>query len=106
MEFTRNNIRIHLILEVANQQSYFRKQYRKAIFEVLKEIVYEISKNDAGTRRPIFINGHDEHVHILFYMHPEMSIREIVNHIQTNSTELFNNSNLFSGIFTVSFQGI
>ena len=99
MDFTRNSIRVHLILQVANKQSYFKKENRKEIFELLKEIVYKISVNESGKRQSAFVNGHDEHVHILFYMDMNMSIREIVNHIKAKSTELFNKSNWFSDVF-------
>ncbi len=99
MEFNRNGIVLHLILQVGNKQSNFKDEYRKEIFETIRTLMQGIGENMRPSGKMFAVKGYRDHVHIVFSMPPELSFLVMICEIKKQTAEKFNESNWFDGKF-------
>lgn len=77
--FVRNYI--HLIYSTKNRERYLRSDIRKRLWDYTNGIIRNV-KSD-----PIEVNGHEEHCHILFQLHPTLTLSKAVQTIKANTSK-------------------
>ena len=84
---------IHLIWSTKNRQPLLLKNIRREVFSHIRENARE---KDIQLD---FINGYDEHVHLLISLNPEQTISKIVHDLKGESSHWINDTKLTRGKF-------
>ncbi len=88
------NIWIHLIWATKNRQPFLTKEIRAKVFS-------HIHKNAKEKRIYLdFVNGYEEHIHILISMNSEQSIAKIVHSLKGESSHWINENKLTNHKFS------
>jgi REP element-mobilizing transposase RayT len=85
---------VQLVFAVKNREALLNKAIRGQVFEYIGGI------NTNLKNKSILVNGTSNHVHILYGMHPEVSVSETVYHIKRGSSLFINNGKLCPGHFS------
>lgn len=109
MAHSKIKIWVHAILGTKNHYPFIKNNYQDQIYSLIKD---EIAKTKCVLNT---MNGTAEHVHLLFLLHPDKSIREVMHQIKGGSSYQINRAGIFnqhfnwqigSGAFSVSESGI
>ena len=99
MTFNRNKILLHLILQTANKQSSFKDEYRKQIFNTIRDILQNIGTNTLPSGKVFSVTGYTDHVHIVFLMPVDISLKKLINELKRQTKEKFDKSEWFDKSF-------
>ena len=95
----------HIVFATYNHKHVLTEKYQKELYGFIHGIIK--NKNSVLYQ----INGTDDHIHMLCFIHPTMSVSGFINIIKTSSNKWMKASGLFphfdawstgSGIFTKS----
>ena len=109
MAHSKIKIWVHAILGTKNHYPLIKSSYQDQIYALIKD---EIAKTKCVLN---IMNGTADHVHLLFLLHPDKSIREVMHQIKGGSSYQINRAGIFkqkfhwqigSGAFSVSESGI
>lgn len=93
MAHSQIKIWIHCILGTKNYLGYIKQKVEPKIHEIIKD---QLVKTGCVLKS---INGISNHVHLLFLLHPDKNIREVLHQIKGGSSYEINRSGLISGKF-------
>lgn len=79
---------VMLVFAVKNRESLLKKDIRNKIFEYMGGI------NSSLKNKSLIVNGISNHVHVLFGMHPDVSVSDTAYHIKRGSSLFINNEKL------------
>ncbi|MBN1339094.1 MAG: IS200/IS605 family transposase [Bacteroidales bacterium] len=85
---------IHLVFAVRYRECLFNRAQRSEVFKYVSGIVSNLN------HKPIIINGYSDHVHILYSMHPSISVSDTVSEIKKSSSKFINQKGWFKGKFS------
>ena len=93
MSNTYHQICYHIIFTTKNRQSYFSKDIRNEIFNLIGAVIKEEGANS------IIVGGHSEHVHLLVSIKPKYAISDFVAKIKSKTNHRLKERNLVSKDF-------
>jgi REP element-mobilizing transposase RayT len=85
---------VQLVFAVKNRETLLNKSIRDDVFGYIGGI------NANLKHKSIIVNGTSNHVHILYGMHPDISVSDTVYHIKRGSSLFINKNRLVSGRFS------
>jgi len=88
MNQVHSNICIHVVLIVKDRA----KNILPSFLQGLNKLIYGIIDEKGQT--PIAVNGHHEHVHLLFKMKQDCKLSEVVRNIKTVTSRWINENSL------------
>ncbi len=94
MANTYTQINIHAIFSVKGRENIITRNFRKRLHQYIAGIINN-TKNYS-----LVVNGHKDHVHLLFEMHPTNSLSGIMKDVKSNSSKWVNKNNLVKGHFS------
>ena len=86
MAHSKIKIWIHAIIGVKNTSSYIKAENENLIYDKIKQQF--IAKKCYVEA----INGVNDHIHVLFLLHPDLTIREIMKYVKGGSAYQINRS--------------
>ncbi len=88
MAHSHIKIWVHAILGTKNNAQLIKSEVEKPIYQIIKEEIYKTScvLN--------IMNGITNHVHLLFLLHPDKSIRAVMHQIKGGSSYRINRSDI------------
>ncbi len=93
MANTYTQLNIHGVFSVLGRENLLSNKFRPDLFKYISGIL----KN--SKQFPLAVNGHKDHVHIFFELHPTNSISEIMQKIKANSSKWINTNKFLPGKF-------
>jgi REP element-mobilizing transposase RayT len=109
MAQTYYKVWIHLVWGTKSRQKLLRQEFRKTIFQHIKE------KAEKEDYKIDMINGVEDHIHCLLSLNPKFSISEVVNKLKGESSHWINSEDFLKikfawqkgfGAFSVSESNI
>ena len=94
MSGTFSQIYIQYVFAVKGCENLFQKPWRDEVFKYMAGIIK--GKN----KKPIIVNGVEDHVHVFVGIKPSMAISDLVRDIKNNSSKFINEQNLIKGKFS------
>lgn len=95
MSHSLNKIWIHGVFSVKEREKLIKVQFEKELHNHLKE---RLEKDFECKMR--IINGTEDHIHILFLLSPNFSIKDIFKNIKGESSHWINQSNFLKDKFS------
>ncbi len=93
MAHTFTNLQTHVIFSTKDRAPSIKKELKSRLFAYLGGIVRELQG------KPVTINGTADHVHLLLWMPPALSVSETLRILKTNSSRWVNNECGMKGSF-------
>ena len=75
------NVNLHVIFSTKDRQPYLQKPIRGRVFQYLAGIVRGVGCES------IALDGHVDHVHLVFRLHPSMNVAALVRNLKSHSTD-------------------
>lgn len=85
---------VQLVFAVSKRDALISPVFEERLFAFIGEILVK------RKHTPIAINGADDHIHILFGLHPDQSISDLVRDIKSNSSRLIRENHWTRGQFS------
>lgn len=95
MANTYSQVYIHLIFCVNKRESLLNKEIRDRLFRFIN------SQINSDKQKLLSINGHYDHIHILFSINPDIAISRIVQELKINTSKFLKSE---CGIKNFSWQ--
>ncbi len=79
---------VMLVFAVKNREALLMKDIRNKVFEYIGGIISKLK------HKSLIVNGTSNHIHILYGMHPDVSVSDTVYHIKRGSSLFINTEKL------------
>ncbi len=93
MANTYTQINIHAVFSVKGRENILSHNFSHDLFRYISGILTNLNQY------PLAVNGHKDHVHILFEMNPTVTLSEIIQKVKANSSKWINENNYVPGKF-------
>ncbi len=93
MANTYTQINIHAIFSVKGRENIITK-FQEELFKYISGIL----KNN--NQFPLAVNGHKDHVHVFFELHPTMALSDIIRTVKSNASKWINENKFVKGKFS------
>ncbi len=93
MANTYTQINIHGIFSVKGRENILSIDFRNDLFKYISGIL-----ND-NKQFSLAVNGHKDHVHIFFELHPTTAVADIMRIVKSSSSKWINENNFVRGKF-------
>lgn len=93
MANTYTQINIHAIFSVKGHENIITK-FQEELFKYISGIL----KNN--NQFPLAVNGHKDHVHVFFELHPTMALSDIIRTVKSNASKWINELKFVKGKFS------
>ncbi len=94
MNHTFTKIWMHVVFSTFERRPIISKNLEPFLHKHLWHLLNEIECI------PLAINGYNDHVHVLFLLHPTKSIAEVLKQLKGNSSHTINQSNIIAEKFS------
>ena len=94
MANTYTQLTIHAVFAVKGRQSFISDDFKESLFHYMGGTLKGLNQY------PLLINGHKDHVHILFELNPKNTISEIIQKVKANSSRWINEQAFIHGRFS------
>jgi putative transposase len=89
MANTYSQMNIHAVFAVSGRENLLKEDFRDTLFSYISGIIRGIGLY------PLAVNGHHDHIHIIFELNPSMSVSKAMQEIKANSSKWINDQNIF-----------
>jgi REP element-mobilizing transposase RayT len=94
MANTFTQLTIHAVFAVRGRQNLITDDFKESLFTYMGGTLKGLHQY------PLLINGHKDHVHLLFELNPTSSISEIIQKVKANSSRWVNEQGFINSKFT------
>lgn len=84
---------MHAIFAVQGRENIILRKYNNELFKYISGIL------NNNKQYSLAVNGHRNHVHVFFEMHPTTSLSDIMRIVKTNSSKWINKNKFVMGKF-------
>lgn len=93
MANTYTQINIHAVFSVKGRENMITSQFKDELFQYISGIL------NNNKQFSLAVNGHRDHVHLFFELHPSTSVSDIMRIVKTNSSKWINEKKFVKGKF-------
>lgn len=84
---------VHAIFSVKSRDSFLTKNFREDLFKYIAGIL------NNSNQFSLAVNGHKDHVHVFFELHPTTALSDVIRIVKTNSSKWINKNHFVRGKF-------
>jgi putative transposase len=94
MANTYTQINIHAVFSVKGRENIITKNFRDRLYQYIAGTINNTNNYSLA------VNGHNDHVHVLFELNPVNSLSNVIKDIKANSSKWINKNRFVLGRFS------